>query len=98
MIRIDDVVCQEPALGWLLDLLATRGLRASLEVVPYLMQFDEEFLDRFDPSETLFEVSQHGYAHVPRTADSGRRCEFSLENAAPAPEEVQAIAQRQTDA
>ncbi len=92
VIRVDDVVCQEPALGWLLNLLATRGLHATLEVVPYLMQFDEKFLDRFDPSRKLFEVSQHGYAHVPRTADSGRRCEFSLENAAPAPEEVQAIA------
>jgi len=92
VIRVDDVVCQEPALGWLLNLLATRRLRATLEVVPYLMRFDEKFLDRFDPSRKLFEVSQHGYAHLPRTADSGRRCEFSPETAAPAPEDVQAIA------
>ena len=91
-IRVDDVVCREPALVWLLNLLAARGLRATLEVVPYLMRLDEKFLDRFDPSRKLFEVSQHGYAHVPRTADSGQRCEFSLQNAAPPPEDVQAIA------
>ncbi|MBZ5608249.1 MAG: hypothetical protein LAP38_08330 [Acidobacteriia bacterium] len=92
VIRIDDVVCQEPALCWLLDLLAWRGLRASLEVVPYLLQFDETLLDRFDPSRKLFEVSQHGYAHVPRTPDSGRRCEFSPESTAPTPEDVEVIA------
>ncbi len=81
VIRIDDVVCEEPALCWLLDLLASRGMRASLEVVPYLVRLDQAFLDRFDPSGALFEVSQHGYAHVPRTSDSGRRCEFSPETA-----------------
>jgi peptidoglycan/xylan/chitin deacetylase (PgdA/CDA1 family) len=92
VIRIDDVVCKEPALSWLLDALAARGLRASLEVVPYLMEFDEGFLDRFDPRGKLFEVSQHGYAHVPRTAESGRRCEFSPESAAPTAEELDVIA------
>ncbi len=92
VVRVDDVVCQEPALGWLLNLLASRGLHATLEVVPYLMRFDEKFLDRLDPSRKLFEVSQHGYAHVPRTAASGRRCEFALESAGPAPEDLQAIA------
>ena len=92
VIRIDDVVCEEPTLCWLLDLLAARGLRASLEVVPYLMQFDQVFLDRFDPSGALFEVSQHGYAHVPRTTDSGRRCEFSPESVASTPEELHMIA------
>ena len=83
---------EEPALCWLLELLAERGLRASLEVVPYLLQFDDAFLNRFDPSGALFEVAQHGYAHVPRTSDGGRRCEFSLESAAPTEEEVQVIA------
>jgi hypothetical protein len=92
VIRIDDVVCKEPALCWLLDLLATRGLRASLEVVPYLMEFDEGFLDRFDPSNRLFEVSQHGYAHVPRTSDNGRPCEFFPESTAPTAEELEVIA------
>lgn len=92
VIRIDDVVREERALCWLLDLLAARQLRASLEVVPYLMQFDDAFLKRFDPSGALFEVSQHGYAHVPHTTESGRRCEFVPESAAPTPEEVELIA------
>jgi hypothetical protein len=91
VIRIDDVVCNEPAFGWLLGVLAARGLRASLEVVPYLVEFDEGLLDHFDPSGALFEVSQHGYAHLPRTSGSGLRCEFSPENAAPTAEDLQAI-------
>jgi hypothetical protein len=93
VIRIDDAVCREPAFCWLLSMLAARGLKASLEVVPYLVEFDEGFLDRFDPSRMLFEVSQHGYAHVPRTADGGRRCEFFPESTAPAAEELDVIAQ-----
>lgn len=92
VIRVDDVVCQEPALCWLLEVLATRGLRASLEVVPYLVEFDEEFLGSFDPSGELFEVSQHGYAHVPRTSDTGCRFEFSPESAMPTAEDVETIA------
>jgi len=96
VIRVDDVVCREPALRWLLDLLASRSMRASLEVVPYLTQIDDAFLDRFDPSVALFEVSQHGYAHVPRTSDSGRRCEFSPETDAPAARECEEIARGKT--
>jgi peptidoglycan/xylan/chitin deacetylase (PgdA/CDA1 family) len=92
VIRIDDVVCKEPALCWLLDLLASRGMRASLEVVPYLRKIDEAFLHRFDPAGALFEVSQHGYAHVPRSSDSGRRCEFSLDTTEPTAEEREDIA------
>lgn len=91
VIRIDDVVCNEPAFGWLLDVLAARGLRASLEVVPYLVEFDEAFLDRFDPSGTLFEVSQHGYSHVPRTSGNGVRCEFSPDHVTPTEEDLAAI-------
>jgi hypothetical protein len=92
VIRIDDVVCEEPAFCWLLQVLAARRMRASLDVVPYLLRFDEALLNRFDPSSALFEVSQHGYAHVPRTSDSGRRSEFSPDNAAPSAEEFEAIA------
>jgi peptidoglycan/xylan/chitin deacetylase (PgdA/CDA1 family) len=91
VIRIDDVVSKEPALCWLLDVLAGQGLRASLEVVPYLMEFDQTFLDRFDPSRALFEVSQHGYAHVPRITDSGRRCEFLLGSSVPSTHELELI-------
>ena len=97
VIRIDDVVCAEPALCWLLDLLASRGMRASLEVIPYLAEFDEGFLDGWDPSRALFEVSQHGFAHVPRTGEDGRRCEFSLEASAPSSEEFDLIARGKRD-
>jgi len=92
VIRIDDVVCAEPALCWLLNLLAARGLHATLEVVPYLIEFDEKFVDRFDPPRKLFEVSQHGYAHLPHTAENKRRYEFSPEGTAPTPEELDRIA------
>jgi hypothetical protein len=96
VIRIDDVVCQEPALCWVLDLLASRRIRASLEVVPYFSQVDDAFLHRFDPSSTLFEVSQHGYAHVPRMSNNGQRCEFSPETAMPTTEECEQIAKGKT--
>jgi hypothetical protein len=96
VIRIDDVVCQEPALCWLLDVLASRGMRASLEVVPYLARLDQAFLDRFDPSAALFEVSQHGYAHLPCTSDKGLRGEFSFETASSTAEEYEAIARGKT--
>lgn len=96
VIRVDDVVCWEPALRWLLDLLASRGMRASLEVVPYLTQIDDAFLGSFDPSGALFEVSQHGYAHVPRTSASGRRCEFSPEADLPMSRESDEIARGKT--
>ena len=92
VIRIDDVVCKEPTFCWLLELLAARGLRASLEVVPYLLEFEEQFLERFDPAHALFEVSQHGYAHVPRASASSRHCEFSTESVEPSAHEVEWIA------
>jgi hypothetical protein len=66
VIRIDDVASAEPALAWLLQLLSTRGLQASLGVIPYFLDFDGAFLESFDPAGTLFEVSQQGYAQVPR--------------------------------
>jgi len=91
VIRVDDAICQEPAFVWSLEVLAARGLRASLEVVPYLLEFDEKLLDSLDPAKALFQVSQHGYAHVPRLSQDGRRCEFLPENA-PSPEELEVIA------
>ena len=92
VIRIDDVICREPALCWLLGVLAARGLCASLEVVPYLIEFDEAFLNRLDPSGVLFEVSQHGYAHAPRTSARGSLCEFLPESTMPTAEECEVIA------
>jgi hypothetical protein len=91
VIRIDDVVSLEPTLHWLLRLLAARRLRASLEVVPYLSTLDDSQLDPFDPMGELFEVSQHGYAHIPRAGADGRRFEFSPDRTQPDPDEERAI-------
>ena len=91
VIRIDDVACSEPTVSWLFDLLASRKLHASVEVVPYLAKIDDRFLDQFDPSNTLFEVSQHGYAHVPRRTNTGKRCEFYPNSVSPTDEEIIAI-------
>lgn len=82
-IRVDDVTVPEDTLLWLLGLLASRHLCASLEVVPYLMRIDEECIDRFDSRRRLFEVSQHGYAHVPRTTRDNRRYEFDPKSVSP---------------
>jgi hypothetical protein len=76
-IRVDDVAVPEMTLGWLLGELAGRGLRASLEVIPYLNVLDEPRLARFDRRAELFEVAQHGYAHVPRADADRRSYEFS---------------------
>ncbi len=79
VLRIDDVVTMGPELQWLLQLLASRQLRASLEVIPYLTELNETDLAHFDPSLSLFEVSQHGYAHIPNTGRDGNRYEFGDE-------------------
>ena len=92
-IRIDDVTAPEPTMTWLLDLLASRGMRASLEVVPYLAGFDETLLDQYDVGLTLFEVSQHGYAHVPRSETGGRRYEFAPGSIEPTQHELAVIGQ-----
>ena len=90
-IRIDDVVAPEPTLTWLLKLLAARELRASLEVVPYLLEFDEAFLNEHDPTGDLFEVSQHGYAHLPRSGGGRGWHEFRPGSARPNQDEVATI-------
>jgi hypothetical protein len=90
-IRIDDVASPEPGLTWLLQLLSSRGLCATLELIPYLMDFDQAFLDRFDSTRTLFEVSQHGYAHVLRAAQHSDKGEFSLDRDSPSANESEEI-------
>ena len=82
-IRVDDVISLDSTLVWLLRLLSSHRWQASLEVVPYLFDFDETALDAFDPARDLFEVSQHGYAHVPRSRPDGRRYEFDPDSPAP---------------
>jgi hypothetical protein len=76
VIRIDDVVALDAPLRWLLEMLAARQLQASLDVVPYLATVTEQAFDAIDASRTLFEVAQHGYAHIPYTID-GKRYEFA---------------------
>ena len=75
IIRVDDVVALDAPMRWLLEMLAARQLHASLDVVPYLATVTEAAFDAIDPSRTLFEVAQHGYAHIPHTVD-GKRSEF----------------------
>ena len=91
VIRIDDILTLDPPVDWLLRVLAARGLKASLEVVPYLVDFEERALEIYDPTGDLFEVSQHGYSHIPRTAADGRRYEFDRDSHAATPEEDQLI-------
>lgn len=91
LIRVDDVIAPEGALEWLLEELAARRLRASLEVVPYLSELDEATLDAFDPAGEFFEVSQHGWAHIVKSDSDGRKHEFAPKEAAPTPEEEQMI-------
>jgi hypothetical protein len=70
VIRVDGVATAEPALLWLLELLAMRRLRASLQIVPYSCEIDATTLATFDPGETLFEVGQYGYAGIPYAPES----------------------------
>jgi hypothetical protein len=75
MIRVDDVTEASDELLMICELCAARQLRASLEVIPYLCQIDEQTLRRVTPDGFEFEVSQHGYAHLPRRCE-GRKTEF----------------------
>jgi hypothetical protein len=74
-IRVDDVTEASDELLAICELCADRRLRASLEVIPYLCRIDEQALGRVTPHGFEFEVSQHGYAHLPRRCD-GRKAEF----------------------
>jgi hypothetical protein len=74
-IRVDDVTEVSDELLAICELCAARHLRASLEVIPYLCQIDEETLRRVTPEGFDFEVSQHGFAHLPRRC-GGRKTEF----------------------
>ena len=93
VIRVDDVVALDAPLHWLLELLAERRLHASLEVIPYLTDLNDACFAAIDASAALFEVAQHGYAHIPWSVE-GRRYEFTPRNQAAAgqPSEEEAIA------
>ena len=87
-VRIDDVVGLDAPLVWLLAELRTRQLRASLEVIPYLTTLDDSQLDDVDPLGDLLDVSQHGYAHIPRVRDHSARFEFDPSATLPTPKEL----------
>jgi hypothetical protein len=91
-IRIDEVTTVEPALSWLLEFLAARGLRASLGVVPYFLGFDASFLDVYDPAGSLFEVAQHGCTSVSSSWVGHIPQEFSLDRAHPPANESRDLA------
>jgi hypothetical protein len=74
--RIDDVAEADDDLLDVLEICASRGLHVSLEVIPYLCRVDEIALRKIAGRSLRFEVSQHGYAHLPRRNLAGRRVEF----------------------
>ena len=73
-LRIDDVVEMDDSLKALLDQCSRSHVPASLEVIPYLTSLSDDDIAPFDPA-SLFEVSQHGYAHVNR-GERDVRAEF----------------------
>jgi len=77
LVRIDDVVEIDENLLATLASCAAHQLCVSLEVVPYLCQTDEEALHRVANASLQFEVSQHGFAHLPRRNREGRKAEFT---------------------
>ena len=76
LVRIDDVIELSPELHLTIDLCTARGLSVSLEIVPYLCRFNERELLEFLGGAVRFEVSQHGYAHLPRRLANGRKSDF----------------------
>ena len=82
-IRIDDVSQMDDELTKVLELLKNRDVRASLEVIPYLCNFDSSDLERFGFKADLLEVGQHGYCHLHRGRLQAEKSEFDLENETP---------------
>lgn len=76
LVRVDDVVGLDDDLLFVLNVCRDLEVCASLEVVPYLSTLSDSELDRLDGGR-IFEVSQHGYAHLPVVRPNGRKGEFS---------------------
>jgi UDP-N-acetylglucosamine:LPS N-acetylglucosamine transferase len=76
LLRIDDVFSLDRNLMELLEFCIKRALCPSLEIIPYLAETDESQLDSIFGSSLRYEVSQHGFAHLPRHTSSGRRTEI----------------------
>jgi hypothetical protein len=76
LLRIDDVIVLDDNLLDLLEFCVSRALCPSLEVIPYLARFDETLLQATVGSSIAYDISQHGFAHLPRRTSSGRRAEI----------------------
>jgi len=85
LIRIDDVTEATGLLTLLVRMCEERGFALSLEVVPYLCRLSEEHLLELFGPRLVYEVGQHGYAHIPRRLPNGRKTEFLPEEACSAP-------------
>ncbi len=93
-VRIDDIFALTESVRWLLEVLTSRRISASLEVVPAALSFNGEQLDLWDPAGVFLEVSQHGYCHMPVPDSSGRgtTSEFDLMATQASEEESAALA------
>jgi hypothetical protein len=74
-IRIDDVTALDGALRSLLSVLHQFNAHASLQVIPYLCDFDAYSLQAASYSKADVSIGQHGYCHVsPRWSNRGEFC------------------------
>jgi hypothetical protein len=80
LLRIDDVITMNRNLLDLLEFCIKRALCPSLEVIPYLSPTDEASLAAILGSSLQYEVSQHGFSHLPRRTIFGRRAEVTAED------------------
>jgi hypothetical protein len=75
-IRIDDVVTLDNELKGILGILRQQGFQPSLQVIPYLCDFDAKDIDSATSSSVEITIGQHGYCHVSRHWLD--KCEFSM--------------------
>lgn len=75
-VRIDAVTEINEDLLRALEVCASRGLKVSLEVIPYLCRMDETLLRAATGDRVAFEIAQHGFARLPRHTLSVQRAEF----------------------
>jgi hypothetical protein len=77
-IRIDDVTQLDERTAALIDIVSIRGVRFSLEIIPYLCGISDLDLRKRGLNSDMAEVGQHGYSHIQREPLGGRKSEFSL--------------------
>ncbi len=77
LVRVDDVTELSDGMVAIFEMCAARNICLSLEVVPYLCRLDERTLQTLLGGAIRFEVSQHGYSHLPQRTGEGRKSEFT---------------------